>query len=273
MKTARLLLVLLALAGCSDGGSGGGKPITFALYGDCRTGNDVHRRICKSILETDASFVVVSGDLVDEGDDEESWKAFREITKDLRARVPYFVVKGDHDQGNKWSLEREFRLEKPWYDKEVEGIHFFFLDSTAGFGIGEQLSWLEQRAAGSKALHKIAVFHHPPFSAMPRRAGSAEHVRTEIHGMLVKLKFCAALCGHDHHFYTTSRDGVRYVISAGGGASLYHPDPKQGQRLDLMRRFHHFVLLHKQGKEIAAQVYDESGVEARDLGFGVCSHP
>ena len=89
----------------------------------------------------------------------------------------------------------------------------------------------------------------------------------------MKHKFCAAFCGHHHHFYATVRDGVRYVITAGGGAMLYSLNKSMAQPGDVFREFHHYIGCTVEEKRISARVFDPDGIEATDLAFRVCEHP
>lgn len=270
----RILPLLLLLAGCSKK-----KPEThslgpgtlFALYGDSRTGDDVHREICASLLRSEAKLVITTGDLATDGEDVASWQRWREITKDLRAKMPYWGCKGDHDTGRSGHFEKELGLEKPYFEKEALGVHFFFLDSTSDFDNGAQVKWLEERAKASTAKHRIAVFHHPAFTIKEGREDRARRVSELIHGTLASLKFCAAFCGHDHHFYTTRRDGVRYVVTGGGGAPLYSLRPKLANKKDLYLPFHHFLLLSAHENAITAKVYAPPG-KVPELEFWVCRH-
>ncbi len=244
-------------------------PYSFAAYGDCRHYHKVHANLCDAMARSGAKFVLVSGDLVDDGDREDHWARFREITGALRAKAEYLPAKGDHDGA---LFAREFRLERMYYDRVIGDIHVFVLDSTTRFRDSEQLAWLEERAAGSNALHRFAVFHHPPFTIDPDRQGGAEEIRSRIHPLLVKHRFCAAWGGHDHGFYATVRDGVRYVVTAGGGANLFAPDASRARPGDRYRSFYHFVGCRIEGRRIRAQVIDEDGDEDEGLAFTVCEH-
>lgn len=272
---ARVRLFALALlvslsAGAQDDPKDLKPPFTFALYGDSRDGHDVHRRICTALHKSDARFVIQSGDLVAKGDEDKQWETFREITRELRAKLPYYAAKGNHDRGKKGLFEKEMGLTQPYYDRILGTIHFFFLDSNSLKA--DQLTWLEQTAAKSTAMHKIAVFHHPAYSLVVYRQKEAESVRVKLEDLLLKHKFCAALCGHDHHFYTTVRKGLRWVITGGGGAPLYPQDEKFAQAGDLFRRFHHFILCRVEERKITARVFDPDGQEAADLAFTLCEH-
>jgi hypothetical protein len=246
--------------------------LDFAAYGDSRHEVDVHRRIVQSIAGSGARYVLVTGDLVDTPDEPASWDEFRDIVKVLRQR-PYYCAPGDHDLGANKLYEKEFGLDRLYFDKREGDCHIFVLSSEGSFSEADQLDWLEKTASRSTARHRIAVFHHPPFGIHGRRTGQVEEIRPRIHPLLVKLKFCAAICGHQHSFYTTLRDGVRYVITAGGGASLYNVDPLLAQEGDQFRKFHHFVGFTFAGSGINARVFDPDGIEDESLAFKVCQHP
>jgi 3',5'-cyclic AMP phosphodiesterase CpdA len=272
--TTRLWLAVLALAallGCAED-----KPLPqfdIVAYGDCRHREQIHRRIAAAIVRTKPKAVLVTGDLVDRPNEEPLWAAFRDIVKDLRAQADYYSAPGDHDLHPSKLFEKEMGTEALYYDKRIGDVHVFILNSMGRFTDPEQLAWLEKTAAASDAPHRFAVFHHPPFMIDRDRGAEADELRPRIHGLLVKLRFCATFCGHQHAFYTTARDGVRYVVTGGGGAPLWTLDPSLGLPDDRSRRFHHFVGLHVEPKRVRARVIDERGVEAADLAFTVCEHP
>ncbi len=265
------VVVLLAACGKKEPG-GRATHLDFAAYGDCRHQTDIHQKIATNIAAAGAAFVLVSGDLVDAPDDPQAWVEFRGAAKDLLKR-PYYCAPGDHDTGSKNLYQKEFGLERMYYDKVEGDCHLFILDSGGSFEDADQMAWLEKTAAASTSKHKIAVFHHPPFGIQGRRVGQADGIRPKIHPQLVKLKFCGAICGHQHAFYTTLREGVRYVVTAGGGASLYNIDPSLGIDGDQSRKFFHFVGFQKTGSRIDARVYDVDGLEDESLAFKFCEHP
>lgn len=276
-------LIWLLLAACSRAPEAGpavqlkaavsqAVEIDFAAYGDCRSGHATHRRICASMLRFGAKYVVVSGDLVDSGDDEEDWRIWRDVTQDLRATSVYLAAPGNHDISRDRAFERELGLERTWFDKRMGDVHLFLLDSNQDFEEAEQLAWLEKAASASDARHKIAAFHHSPFTLSTWGDLEERPIRARLHPLLVKLKFCAAFAGHHHAFYATKRDGLRYVVTAGGGAHLYRQNPERAIEGDLYRSFHHFVGCRIEAGGIRARVFDPDGVEAPELAFRLCEH-
>src|ERR1700722_15826140 len=75
-------------------------PLRFAVYGDCRDGHDMHRKICQLIVASDASLVFQTGDLVHNGSIESQWKTFEEITAEMRKKAAYYPARGNHDFGD-----------------------------------------------------------------------------------------------------------------------------------------------------------------------------
>jgi len=234
MRRASVLL-LAALLSCGEKKMPSG--IDFAAYGDARHEPPVHRRIVNAIAGSGAKFVLVTGDLVDYAEDEAEWLEVRDILKDLRSRAKYYCAVGDHDPGEKKYFEREMGEPRMSYDVREGDYHLFILDSRAKFTDGPQLEWLKKTAGASTAKHKFAVFHHPPFMIYEKRMQEADVIRPNIHPLLVELKFCAAFCGHQHAFYSTKRDGLRYVVTAGGGAPLRNIDVAHGLPGALAREF------------------------------------
>ncbi len=246
---------------------------TFVAYGDARHYNDVHVRICASIAKTDPKFVITTGDLAVDGNKPEDWTLWRETTRELRAKTPYYTVVGDHD-GDSGLYAKEFGfVDKPLhYEKTLEGIDFFFLNSKEEFEEKTQFKWLEERVAASRSQHRIAVFHVPPFVNDPPRFEQAERIKAIVHGILTRYKFCAAICSHTHAFYSTARDGVRYVITGGGGARLSRQAGGALQTGDVYRTFHHYVGFTVTDRAISARVIDDYGREDASLAFTACDH-
>lgn len=272
MRAGRALAVasLMVLAGCGEKKKA--ATVDFAAYGDCRHQPEIHRKVAKALAASGAKFFLVTGDLTDRPDEDEAWTEFRDVVKDLRARGPYYCSFGDHDSGPRDLFLKEMGRTKPYFDQVEGDCHVFVLDSRGKFSEPEQVEWLKKTAGASTSKHKFAVFHHPPFMIDRDRGKEADEIRPNIHPFLAQLKFCAAFCGHQHAFYSTARDGVRYVVTAGGGAPLWKIDPSLGQKGDLSRRFHHFVGLKRAGAKIEAHVIDEDGGEAEDLAFTLCEH-
>jgi hypothetical protein len=79
--------------------------------------------------------------------------------------------------------------------------------------------------------------------------------------LLAEYGVTAAFSGHDHGYYRTLRDGVHYVITAGGGAPLYDQDPSAAQDGDVFKKTLNFMVLDRTVQGFEARAIDETGAE------------
>ncbi len=210
-----------------------GEVIRIGIYGDVRGGHVVHRQLVEHMLDEGLDLVAVSGDLVRHGSDEADWQRFFAITQDLRAQVPYYPAVGNHDLG--WNgttgrAERQFSLpasspDRPanafWYSRDVADVHLVFLDSNR-YDRSEQEAWLDTdltaaRGRGVRAI--IAFVHDGPYSRGLH--GGNAIARARYVPIMVRHHVDLVVSGHDHLYQRGEVDGLRYVVTGGGGAGLY----------------------------------------------------
>jgi len=240
------------------------EPFKFVVLGDTRSDHVSHRAVVSQALKLDPDFVINTGDLVSDGRNIRQWEVFLEIIRPLRAAAPYYPVVGNHDHGG--ALANIFGLpdrDGVYYYFTYENALFIMLDTTADFSEGSpQHRWLEKRLKRAREDHIFVSFHHPPFGIKASR-GNNQAVIDAFHELFVKHKVRAVFCGHDHYYYRTKRDGVTYIISGGGGAGLYDPDPGLTIEGDVWGKFHHCILVEVDGSEVKGTVYTERG-EVKD---------
>jgi hypothetical protein len=212
---------------------GAGDPVRFGVYGDMRSGHRVHAQIVESLLDEAPDFVIVTGDLVVRGTDEGGWQKFFEVTGKLLARLPYYPVAGNHDVGRAGEEERRLNeifglaavADRPewghWYSFDVAGVHVAVLDSNA-YDQEAQLTWLDAdltaaRKAGARVL--FAATHDGPYSR--GNHGGNPIARDRYVPLLAKHGVLLLFAGHDHIYQRGQAGGLAYIVSGGGGASLY----------------------------------------------------
>lgn len=210
----------------------------FVAYGDTRSNAAVHRSVIAEIVRMRPEFVVQSGDLVSWGGSVPQWREFDAITKPLRdAHIAYYPAQGNHDELAKDTPHNPYylhRVREP-YDSG-NGYHYAFtrhhnrfliVDSFEDYTPGsEQYQWLERELAKSRktAVNTWVMFHEAPFSVGPHATEEgAAQAQKYLHPLFVKYHPRAVICGHDHLYYRTRRDGVNYIVTGGGGAPLYPP--------------------------------------------------
>ncbi|MFI5385045.1 MAG: metallophosphoesterase family protein [Fimbriimonadales bacterium] len=207
----------------------------FVLYGDCRDGHAAHRKVVALTMKENPAFVIQTGDLVARGSQDELWKIYDDITGDMRKKIPVYPARGNHDFGGagydaRFTVPTESGT-KQYYTFTRGRWRFICLDvdeHTAYEESSEQYSWLVSeldKAKGSKL--DIAVFFHvPPYSIGSH--GSNLEVRSALCPLFEKYGVSLVMNGHDHLFYRTTRNGVVYIVSGGGGAPLHPGMPEKG---------------------------------------------
>lgn len=242
---------------------GPGEVIRIGIYGDVRGGHDTHRRLVEAMLGESLDLVGVTGDMVLHGTDEADWQRFYAITEPLLAQVPYLAAIGNHDLG--WlharaSADDAFALPagppgRPagtyWYSFDLADIHLVMLDSNS-YELAEQVTWLEQDLAAARARKVraiVALTHDGPYSRGYHRGNIDARMRYVP--ILARHHVDLLLAGHDHLYQRGEAGGIRYVVSGGGGASLYAIScGVSGRRacavddgMQAVAREHHFLVL------------------------------
>lgn len=139
----------------------------------------------------------------------------------LQRGVRFHAALGNHDvrRGLQAQMKyADFNMGGKAYYSFTKGeglIEFFALDSTNV--TRQQLQWLDEALAASKAQWKIAYFHHPLYSSAITH-GSEIRLRALLEPLFVKHGVTAALSGHDHTYERTKpQRGVQYFVSGAGG--------------------------------------------------------
>jgi hypothetical protein len=112
----------------------------------------------------------------------------------------------------------------PYYAFTAGPVEFFALDTTDLSAA--QLMWLDRAIAASRSHWKVVYGHHPIFApeAPPKNnSGALDYLATMQAKLwpLLRGRVDAYLCGHQHAMaHMAPREGVRFFMSGGGGASL-----------------------------------------------------
>ena len=210
----------------------------FVVYGDTRTRHELHRQVVNVVREAEPDFIVHTGDLVADGTDTAQWPVFFEISRELLRRTAFFPVLGNHERNSRHFHEC-FDVSTPYYSFDWGNAHFTLLNSDYGNVAAseeardkfwaEQLRWLEEDlAASQKAAYRFVAMHHPPITAVKRRQSGRPRVADMV-PFFEKYAVTAVFNGHDHNYQHHVQNGVRYIVTGGGGAPLYPVDgPLEG---------------------------------------------
>ena len=130
---ARSTTIASALDGSGDLGDvafhtppDAGRPLRFAVYGDVRSGHDVHAALNQALADEQPDLAILTGDLVDRGSDEGDWERFFEIAGPLLRTLAIFPAIGNHEYASRGKglvafmqysagRSRSADDEPPWY--------------------------------------------------------------------------------------------------------------------------------------------------------------
>lgn len=234
---------------------------TFIAYGDTRgsAGSavaSIHSEIVTAYMQQNPDFVIHTGDMVNHGGIWNQWLSFNASIQPIwDAGIPLFGVVGNHEKyTDQWNVfdenftqyRRFFNfssvIDTPGetelhYSFDYGGVHFIILDTEDYFSYGTeiyncseaQMDWLLTDLATTGPTDFIVVsYHRPAWSVRQNREdrwAQAETIRHEFHQLFVQHGVDLVFSGHDHHYYRGVRDGIYYVVTGGGGAPPYAPDP------------------------------------------------
>lgn len=271
MKHAKLIIVsclLLVGSACSSNavGSGGGSPppgkISLVVIGDYGEGTGAQQRIahrmCLWHRHHPFATVITTGDNVYPNGSPQYFRQrfvhpYRCLLHD---GVRFHAVLGNHDvmtkDGEPELHDPVFGMPARNYVLDEGPIRFLMWDSNA-----LNRTWLRKAlSAPTKAAWTVVVFHHPVVS--PGNHGPTPDLLPWMPRLLAKSGVDLVLNGHDH-IYSVSKPlaGVRYVVTGGGGATLYDCHPSTESRICVARN--HFLYLRGTRDQIRISAIPESG--------------
>ncbi len=236
-------------------------PFQFAIIGDSQRGEKVYTQLIQDILKRKPNFIIHLGDMIHIPHEKE-WQEFFEISKPIH--VPFFPVVGNHDIGTTRRGEEIYRKQfhlpegKTYYAFRAGGGLFIILDSEKDKRkiINEQWLWLEDILSSSNETLRLIFLHAPlflPADSLRRGGGMDKYPfsRNSLHRLFVKTKVKAVFAGDDHRYDRREKEDVLYIISGGGGASIYAFDEKGG--------FFHYVWISVQNGKVEGEVIELGG--------------
>ncbi len=203
------------------------KNFTFAFVGDLHINGqntDRLRRILAAAAAEGDAFLVLLGDIADEGK-KEDFDAVQTALSDLGFAGKTLYVIGNHDIfGEGWTQYRNL-LGPTHYSVTVGNSRFLALD-TADASVNEAESdWLTQELAKGGSENTFLLSHYAP--VVPGVRTYLRLANEEEAARLMKLATLNGvtgwLSGHYHSFVSEKMDGVAYTIAGGGGGRRMEP--------------------------------------------------
>lgn len=225
---------------------------TFVAVGDVGVTDAASKNIAL-IAASKPAFTLILGDLSYANGKHYIWDHWGELIQPAASIIPFMMTLGNHEYEKVKKARRGVdayivRFSHPgneyYYSFDYAGAHFVSINCLETSEL--QKKWLEddlQKAVKNKAFWIFAYFHYPPYSSSSSH-GSDMNMRKHYNTILEKYGVDMALTGHDHDYERTypikgekitSKDtakykkgaGTIYVVSGGGGKSLYGLTPEQ----------------------------------------------
>lgn len=234
------------------------KPFTFAVVGDAR-GHAQWAQVANAIKAKGPRFAIQTGDNNNSSGSASNWEEYYNVAKDFFANVPVFAAQGNHDTGSNYSVYNIAPQSSSGSD-----LYYAFVYGNAGFvaintnSLGtSQLSWIDTALSKLKGGPLFAFHHHPLYSCGSH--GSSSSMQTTFKTRFENNNLTTDFTGHDHDLiYWSTVNNVRYVVSGGGGTSLYGLSGCQGP---FSKSGYGFMLVTVDGANVTQKFYDQNGAQ------------
>ena len=248
----------------------------FAVIGDFGTGGSDEFAMANLMFEAHKAvpldFALTVGDnIYPNGSGRLLRKNFEEpFAALLKEKVSFYATLGNHDveEGRQDQINYPlFNMSGSNYYSFNRGnglVEFFMLDSTA-FGATQE-SWLTNALKNSKALWKVAAFHHPLYSSSSKH-GSDISLRSKMEPLFKQHGVQVVFSGHDHNYERTKpQNGIQYFVTGAGGKTRRGAvDMKSSIRAASFEEDNSYMLIEVDEREMSFKSICEKG-ETVDSG-------
>jgi predicted phosphodiesterase len=213
------------------------RPFGFAVIGDSGTGSAAQVAVADQMVALDPQFVLHTGDVIyPDGQPDGYDPFFFRPYQALAQRAPVFSTLGNHDyrtqRGQPYLDVFHLPHNNPanterYYSFDWGNAHFTALDFNTGPD-PDQIAWLQEDLAATDKLWKFVFYHQAIYSSGPHGYESwVEAKRALLAPIFEQYHVAVVFNGHDHDYERTQLiNGVLYIVSGGGGASLYQVNPQ-----------------------------------------------
>lgn len=172
--------------------------------------------VLEDIRCSGADFVLITGDMVHEGDAED-YRVLREILDMGLGDIPYFVALGNHDM--KPAFYQGFLGEEPkesWHGIwEWRGLRIILADSAIpgsehGSFTEEQTEFLVEALQSRSERGTLLAFHHPVLWSMK---AFEMQIEVRLRSALQQSDVIGIFCGHTHENRMMQMNGLTQYVA------------------------------------------------------------
>ena len=213
------------------------QPFSFGVIGDSGIGSTAQYEVADRLAALTPDFVLHTGDVIyPRGQVDGFDPFFFQPYQTLLRQSPMFLTLGNHDYGTAsgqpyldafYLPHNNPANSEKYYSFDWGNAHFTALDFNDGPSQA-QLDWLQADLAATDKRWKFVFYHQAIYSSGPH--GYEQYLinkRAVLAPIFEAQHVDIVFNGHDHDYERTqSINGVVYIVSGGGGASLYTVVPQ-----------------------------------------------
>jgi hypothetical protein len=270
--------------GCESLGAGGeSTSVRFAVLGDYGYSGPNEAGVAALVKSWNPEFVLTTGDNnYPEGSadtiDANIGQYFHDFICPYRGgygagatKNRFFPALGNHDwyTAGAQPYLQYFTLpgNERYYEVLWGSVHVFVLDSDPNEPDGvtsdsRQAAWLKARVALSPARWQIVTMHHPPYSSGPH--ASTAYMQWPYKDWGIDL----VLAGHDHDYERIEVDGLPYVVTGLGGASIYQFGDAVAGSETRYNATYGATLIDANSRRMVLRFFTQKGVESDQFTIG-----
>lgn len=248
------------------------QPLRAAVVGDAGLLNTDALRVAQQMLNWEPDLILHTGDVAyTDGTREQFITNFFKVYQPVVARWPIYPSIGNHDYQtdaagpykDMFELPQEASGNEDYYSFNYDLVHFVALNTNLDYSPGSTMyNWLVADLAGevddTVADDKwiIVYFHHPPYSSGSH--GGDSGVADALVPVFEQYGVDLVLNGHDHDYERSKKTGITYIVTGGGGGSLYSQE-NDNPYSQVFESEYHFTGLTIRKNKIQIKAIDKRG--------------
>jgi hypothetical protein len=259
-----------------------GAPLTFLVYGDCRTDAAAHASVVREMAKFPADLLVNTGDFVERGGSSEDWEKLFDLEADLLRDHSIISAIGNHELAGDPSGSAFLRYfgvtdgaggpPRLYGTMRLSNVRFFVLNGRHDWHAGssnEERPWLEAELAKADAEEglawRVVVVHDGPWSVGPH--GPNEFfLEARLPELLAAHKVDLIVSGHDHLYERGQSGTLKYLVSGGAGAPLYDVVRDLNTNRKAVAAYH-FIEVTTRGDTLGITAWKPDGTNLETCSF------
>ena len=224
------------------------QEFSFIVVGHVYPQYEALKNVLKQAKKTEASFIILTGDLINGEPIEEVWQDFEALMAE--SGIPFYIAPGNHEVDNEEKRRIfEERFGETFQSFTFQNSKFILLNSidrTKGYNQDidqEQWEFLRREYQDPGNYEHVFLFlHHPLWIkdfSLTNASYSENRWEQEIHP-LIKEKTKYVFAGDSTTFFYTEQEGVFYLVNGFG--------PPQRKTIP------YFLEVQVKGKEVNVEV-------------------